>query len=259
LGIAFYIACTHTYCQSYKADQYMVTLLIVIIISYSFYLLYKFATGRNGEKSMAARKEVQQEQKPTLLERTMDRFCVLVKKKVLQMVFVFGYCRYCFILSKYYFPSFCKTCGSFSCSYTRFCYIACLWKRCNSFSVRYNVNFHFILFALAFIISPLHETHKVRINALHDKDNKYVARPQLKDYLTTWLNERNVLSDSSKDGYEVYFVMANGGASRSGYWTASVLGNIEDASLKSATSATHASRFSDNIFCLSGTSGGGVG
>ena len=63
------------------------------------------------------------------------------------------------------------------------------------------------------------------------QDNNYGKRPLLKEYLTKWLSQRNVLADSSGNGYEIYFVMANGGASRSGYWTASVLGKIEDASL----------------------------
>ena len=69
------------------------------------------------------------------------------------------------------------------------------------------------------------------------------------------------MADSSANGYEIYFVMANGGASRSGYWTASVLSTIEDASIGHDTtgSGIHTSRFSDHIFCLSGTSGGGVG
>ncbi|MEO6289589.1 MAG: patatin-like phospholipase family protein, partial [Ginsengibacter sp.] len=39
------------------------------------------------------------------------------------------------------------------------------------------------------------------------------------------------------------------------YWTASVLGKIEDSTLKKNL----LNRFSDHVFCLSGTSGGGVG
>ena len=49
--------------------------------------------------------------------------------------------------------------------------------------------------------------------------------------------------------------MSNGGASRSGYWTAGVLGRLEDASLIHDKT----NRFSDHVFCVSGTSGGGVG
>jgi hypothetical protein len=46
------------------------------------------------------------------------------------------------------------------------------------------------------------------------------------------------------------FVLADGGASRSGYWTASVLGKMEDSTKDSL------SRY---LFCLSGASGGSVG
>ena len=49
--------------------------------------------------------------------------------------------------------------------------------------------------------------------------------------------------------------MSNGGASRSGYWTAAVLGKIEDSTL----SWSPRKRFSKRVFCLSGTSGGGLG
>ena len=130
-----------------------------------------------------------------------------------------------------------------------------------AFSVRSKINFHFILFLLAFLIGGLHETHYVRTNELTATDNKYDQRPRLEKYLTQWLSQRNVLADSSGNGYEIYFVMANGGASRSGYWTASVLSRIEDASLVHDTGMIDrvTARFSDHIFCLSGTSGGGVG
>ncbi len=50
--------------------------------------------------------------------------------------------------------------------------------------------------------------------------------------------------------YPVFFALADGGASRSGYWTATVLSSIEDG--------THG-KFSRQLFCLSGASGGSVG
>jgi hypothetical protein len=48
----------------------------------------------------------------------------------------------------------------------------------------------------------------------------------------------------------VYFVLSDGGASRSGYWVASVLSRFEDST---------AGNFSRHLFCLSGASGGSVG
>ncbi len=74
-------------------------------------------------------------------------------------------------------------------------------------------------------------------------------------YLTAWLNDRVPVKDSAGGEYDVYFVLSNGGASRSGFWTASVLSALEDCSLTRSDS----NRFSRHLFCLSGTSGGGAG
>ncbi|PSL44809.1 hypothetical protein CLV51_105181 [Chitinophaga niastensis] len=120
-----------------------------------------------------------------------------------------------------------------------------------AFSVRFRLSFHFILIVLALIFG-LKEVHNVRTLAAPGHENNYSQRPSLRTYLQAWLNTRNVSSDST---YDMYFVMANGGASRSAYWTAAVLGKIEDASIISHKE----DRFSKHIFCLSGTSGGGVG
>lgn len=76
-------------------------------------------------------------------------------------------------------------------------------------------------------------------------------RPTIQHYFINWLQLRNEID--SVDSYPVYFVLGNGGATRSAYWVTSVLGRLEDASLAGG------SRFSRHIFCLSGTSGGGVG
>lgn len=118
-----------------------------------------------------------------------------------------------------------------------------------AFSVRYTINFHLLLFLIAFFFG-LKETHFVRTKALGHSVNGYASRPSLENYLKTWL--KRLPPDTTT--YDMYFVLANGGASRSGYWTASVLGKLEDASLFSPSG-----KFSDHLFCLSGTSGGGVG
>jgi predicted acylesterase/phospholipase RssA len=121
----------------------------------------------------------------------------------------------------------------------------------SAFSARYRINFHFLLFLIAFF-SGLKETHYVRRIHLENSANHYDKRPALESFLRHWLNQR---VDSGSKPYDTYFVLANGGASRSGYWTASVLGRLEDSSMKYCGG----DRFSNHIFCLSGTSGGGVG
>jgi hypothetical protein len=57
--------------------------------------------------------------------------------------------------------------------------------------------------------------------------------------------------------YPVYFVLADGGASRSGYWVASVLSHLHERTRYRY--GTNLSYFTDHLFCLSGASGGSVG
>jgi hypothetical protein len=121
-------------------------------------------------------------------------------------------------------------------------------------SVRANVNFHLIIFLLAFLI-PTKETHKVRTFAIADKQSQaaFKKRQDINEYFRDWMNQRGDEIDKTVGAYNVYFVLANGGASRSGYWTASVLGKLEDATMHTPQ------RFSRHLFCLSGASGGSVG
>ncbi len=122
-----------------------------------------------------------------------------------------------------------------------------------SCSVKASVNFHFIIFLAALLLGSS-ETHYVRTYPFenHADYGIYKQRQDIYTYFNNWVKERGSMIDST-DSYPVYFVLANGGASRSGYWTASVLGKLEDT-----TSGTGV-QFSKHVFCLSGTSGGGVG
>jgi predicted acylesterase/phospholipase RssA len=120
-------------------------------------------------------------------------------------------------------------------------------------SVKTNINLHFIVFIIAMLLGS-RETHYVRTQSMAPaKRGIYDQRQDILTYFKNWVNDRGAAIDSAKDGYPVYFALANGGASRSGYWTASVLGSLEDATAGSKDP------FSRHVFCLSGTSGGGVG
>lgn len=121
-------------------------------------------------------------------------------------------------------------------------------------SVKTGINFHFIIFLIAAIF-PNPETHYARVanlNARQVDPNIYKNRQNIQEYFTDWLNHHPQIDSTSN--YPVYFVLGNGGASRSAYWVASVLGRLQDNSIREGKE-----RFSDHIFCLSGTSGGGVG
>ncbi|NML20187.1 hypothetical protein HHL16_04850 [Pseudoflavitalea sp. G-6-1-2] len=121
-------------------------------------------------------------------------------------------------------------------------------------SVKANVNFHILLVIIAFLIGS-RETHWVRTKKFESNTSRGIfhKRQDVVTYFNNWIRSKGAAIDSAKGNYPVYFVLANGGASRSGYWTASVLGKLED------TTRGLPSQFSKHLFCLSGTSGGGVG
>ena len=118
------------------------------------------------------------------------------------------------------------------------------------FSIKQKINFHF-LFILALVFAGfINESHYVM---LKDKSQREVVnnRPALRKYFIEWINEKKFLEkDSTPQSIPVYFVLADGGASRSAYWTGSVLSTLE----KSTNN-----QFSNHLFALSGASGGSLG
>lgn len=186
-----------------------------------------------------------------LLEKLMDYFCVPRKE--------IGYFRWflfiCSIGIVFYFIAilwlwFSRALGPFAFLFLAFAVLLAYGNLVTAFSVRYRLNFHFLLLITAFLLGSK-ETHEVRSFKLKSADNHYRHRPTLEKYLNAWLDKR---MDTGTARYDMYFVMSNGGASRSGYWTAAVLGRLQDSTLE-----TTGENFADHLFCLSGTSGGGVG
>lgn len=119
-------------------------------------------------------------------------------------------------------------------------------------SVANEINLHIFIFILMIIIGmlPGFEPHNVQLQDAETNNSlPYRQRPDLHTYFEDWVRERRAQIDSATN-YPVYFVLSDGGASRSGYWTAAALGNLEDSS---------AGKFSSHLFCLSGASGGSVG
>jgi len=119
-------------------------------------------------------------------------------------------------------------------------------------SVIYRLNIHIIAFFFAFIIGLIFEPHFSQIPEKKNTANNFSDRQALSEYFKNWVDQRKAeLEDSSNHNeYPLYFVLADGGASRSGYWGASVLANLD--------SQTNG-KFSKHVFCLSGASGGSVG
>ncbi len=118
------------------------------------------------------------------------------------------------------------------------------------FSIKLQINFHFLFLLSLVIIGYFVETHQVSLqtdnsNAIHH------ARPTLRNKFNAWFDK--IYQSSEKNHTKeipVYFVIADGGASRSAYWTASVLSELD---------ARSNGKFTKYLFCLSGASGGSFG
>jgi hypothetical protein len=239
----------------------IMVLFILLLLFHAVFIIYTNLRRIQMEKdanTVRAKLKMEQIQgnRRNFLLKMMDFFCVPRKEsgyyKWFIIIGIFGIIFYLLAIN---LLDFARGIGPFPFIILAFGVLLAFGNIVTAFSVRYNINFHFILFLLAFAFGPLGETHRVRTFHPQGDNNNYANRPDLKTYLEDWLNDRNVMADSSAEGYDIYFVMANGGASRSGYWTAAVLGKIEDSTLQ----YNSRNRFSDHVFCLSGTSGGGVG
>lgn len=115
-------------------------------------------------------------------------------------------------------------------------------------SIKNRINFHIIFLLLVIIFGYGREPHYARLVAKSEK-NKSKVRPDLKTYFSSWIQLHRD-SIAAKKEYPIFFVLADGGASRSGYWVASVLGMLHDSTR---------GKFDEHLFALSGASGGSVG
>src|SRR6202011_3783100 len=100
-------------------------------------------------------------------------------------------------------------------------------------SVLIRFNIHLVVFLLALIFGNFFDPHSATLINKQSSQAQFGNRQDLKQYLVNWLidSERKaLLNDSSVKKFPVYFVMANGGASRSGFWTATILSGLEDIS-----------------------------
>ncbi|MBS1607406.1 MAG: hypothetical protein JSS70_01220 [Bacteroidetes bacterium] len=120
-------------------------------------------------------------------------------------------------------------------------------------SVLARFNFHLLFITIAFLLGYVSEPHYVRLINKQNVQARFDQRQNLKEFFYQWINDperKKILNDTAIKKYPVYFCMANGGASRSGYWSATVFSKIEDETK---------GLFSKHLFCLSGASGGSVG
>lgn len=123
-------------------------------------------------------------------------------------------------------------------------------------SVRSTFNVMIILIALAFLFGQYREPYEVRflktegMTGFHD-------RPDTRTYLKKWFAHRAPLFETLKpqEKFPVYIILSNGGASRAGKWTSSVLAHLQDTSFRVSPQDS----FKDHVLCVAGASGGSVG
>src|SRR6185436_20595442 len=118
-------------------------------------------------------------------------------------------------------------------------------------SVLYRINVHMIVFFFAFIVGLIFEPHDIHTSTKKTAAT-YGNRQTLHEYLENWINIRKAdLADSSHyTEYPLIFVLSDGGASRAGYWVASVMAKMNEETN---------GEFNKHLFCMSGASGGSVG
>ena len=115
-------------------------------------------------------------------------------------------------------------------------------------SIKAQMSIHFLFYLTLFIAGLFIDQYQI---TRFPTDQKYDDRLDMKQYFESWyqLHSDELESDSIKE-LPVFVTLADGGASRSGYWVAQVLGEIQDQLGKS---------FSDNLLIISGASGGSLG
>ena len=123
-------------------------------------------------------------------------------------------------------------------------------------SIRIAVNVMIILFSIAFLFGQYRDPYPVRFLET-EKGTTFSDRPDAQRWLKKWFSKRLTLIDTTGDGetFPVYIVLSNGGASRAGRWTSSVLSHLQDVSYRDDTGGS----FKDHVLCIAGASGGTVG
>lgn len=103
------------------------------------------------------------------------------------------------------------------------------------------------LLALAIVFSMWNDNHAVR--TLPGPQPAAEKREDLRAALRSWMSHQPKQPADGSDDYPMYLVDAEGGGIRAAYWTATVLGHIQDRN----------PCFADRLFSLSGVSGGSLG
>jgi hypothetical protein len=126
-------------------------------------------------------------------------------------------------------------------------------------SIRVRINLFLFIYILAFLLGLVYDPYCVRMTA-SNQTFTYADRPTTQQYIKKWFDIKLKMMDSiapynQNAPFDVYIVLSNGGASRAGHWSSSVLSKLQDTSYNKNPRNT----FNDHILCIAGASGGTVG
>lgn len=123
-------------------------------------------------------------------------------------------------------------------------------------SIRGSFNVMIVLFGLALVFGQYRDPYAIRLLKT-DHAPLFAKRPDTQEWLTRWFEKRLPLLDNmdASERFPVYIVLSDGGASRAGKWTSSVLSHLQDASFR----VDRVDSFRDHLLCIAGASGGTVG
>jgi len=115
------------------------------------------------------------------------------------------------------------------------------------------INLFVILFVWAIAFGKIYNPYNIRTSPVSETQS-IVQRPEMITYVQDWLKKRKDMIAASKS-FPVYVVIADGGASRSGYWVHSALSAIQERT----EYMDPGNAFSEHLLVLAGASGGSVG
>lgn len=172
-------------------------------------------------------------------------------KKVFQMSLFLSFVLYSVIL---FSPDFANRYGSLGCLLLAMGLWVAFVCKIKSFAVKYNFRFTMLIVLWAIIIGFLYDPYDVDLENTSAANIYTEKRLGVDQYLDRWIQNpirSKMLNRPDRTSYPVYMVISDGGASKSGYWVASVLSKLEESDDKD--------KFSDHLLSIAGASGGSVG
>lgn len=169
------------------------------------------------------------------------------------IIFLIGFACY---LMAIFSKGFSQNLGPLNYAMLAFGILLLLGNTITFLSIKVRLNLHLSIFIIMIIVGKVLPDYNIKTIDISESNDEYTytsfdERLNLEQYFEKWYaRNKAAINDPKVKEIPVYASLADGGASRSGYWVAQVLGVLQD-SLQD--------NFSDHLFCISGASGGTVG